>query len=139
MPSTIFQGLSASLFKGDSSPLSILSNEPAFSDMLVASVASAASSAAKFLLSSLAFDLTDGEDLTQLTSAMVLTNLFDMLKLGNSKTYAIIRVIGPCFILVTGAYQFSQRVAFIPVIAKAAISSLAHRITASIVVGVPRR
>jgi chaperone BCS1 len=131
MSSTVFKGISASLLqKTFSLPHNIVSNNPAFTRMLVASAAPPAQS----VLSSLALALTGGVELTQLTSGMILTNILGMLKLGNSKTYTAIKLIGPCLILVGGVYQFSQRMSFVSVMARAVVASLTDRVTASVVV-----
>jgi hypothetical protein len=110
--------------------MATFSSFSSFSDLLSTSAAPPAHG----VLTSLAPDLTGGKELTQLTSGMILTNILAMLELSNSKTYAIIKVIGPCFILLGGIYQFSQRITFIQVMAKAAVSSLTARLTASVVV-----
>ena len=130
MPSTVFQGISASLLQGAFSPLSMVSNNPTFSSVLIASAAPPSQGA----LSSLALALTGGKELTQLTSGMILTNILGMLKLGNSKTYTAIKLIGPCLILLGGVYQFSQRMTIVSVIAKAVAASLTERVTSSVVV-----
>ncbi|KAM0692057.1 hypothetical protein Q7P36_008258 [Cladosporium allicinum] len=108
-------------------------NNPAFSGMVVASAASAAPPA-QGALSSLALALTGGEELTQLTSGMILAKILGMLRLSNSKTYTAIKPIGPCVILFGGVYQFSQRMTFVSVMVKAMITSLTDKVTASVVV-----
>jgi hypothetical protein len=130
MPSTVFQGLTVALFQGDSSPLSVISNNPAFGSILVASAAPPAQNA----LASLALDLTGGRELTQLTSGMILTNILGMLRLNNSKAYTVIKVIGPCIVFIGGVCQFTQRMTIVSVMAKAAVTSLTNRVTASVVV-----
>jgi chaperone BCS1 len=118
MPLYLFNGLS---------PPNVFNNNPAFAAVL--QTAPAASS-----LAALASDLTGGKSVVELTSAMVLTNILSKLKLGSSRTYTIIKVVGPCLILAGGAYEFAKRLTFIPDFFSAAYAKIAGCVTASIVV-----
>jgi chaperone BCS1 len=126
MTSTIFQGLTSALLRGDSSPFGAISHNPAF--------ATAAAPAAQSALSSLALDLTGGRELTQLTSSMILTNILGMLKLNNRKVYTVIKVVVPCLILVAGIGQLVQSMSSITNMVKAAVTSVTDLVTASVVV-----
>ena len=130
MTSTIFQGLTSALLRGDSSPFGAISHNPAFANTLATAAAPAAQSA----LSSLALDLTGGRELTQLTSSMILTNILGMLKLNNRKVYTVIKVVVPCLILVAGIGQLVQSMSSITNMVKAAVTSVTDLVTASVVV-----
>jgi chaperone BCS1 len=130
MTSTIFQGLTSALLRGDSSPFGAFSHNPAFANTLATAAAPAAQSA----LSSLALDLTGGRELTQLTSSVILTNILGMLKLNNRKVYTVIKVVVPCIILVAGIGQLVQSMSSITNMVKAAVTSVTDLVTASVVV-----
>lgn len=118
MPSYLFTSLL---------PPSVFSNNPAFTMTLQAAPASGS-------LAALAADLTGGKSLVDLTSAMVLTNILGKLKFGSSRTYTIIKVVGPFLILAGGAYEFAKRLTFIPDFLGAVTSHIAGYVTASIVI-----
>jgi chaperone BCS1 len=130
MTSTIFQGLTQSLLRGDFSPLNFFSHHPAFAGKLVGSALPPAQGA----LTSLPFDLTGGRELTHLTAGVILTNVLGMLRLNNSKVYTVMKLVVPCLILVGGISQLSHHMAFVTVMAKTAVTSLTERVTASVVV-----
>jgi hypothetical protein len=130
MPSTVFQGISASLRQGAFSSLNVVSTSPTFSSTLVASAAPPAQG----VLASIALGLTGGKELTQLTAGMIFTNILGMLRMNNSKTHAVIKFIGPGLILVGGICQFSQRMTFVSAMVRAVVNSLTDRVTASVVV-----
>jgi len=117
MPLYLFNGLP---------PPSVFNNNPAFTTMLQAAPTNS--------LAALAADLTGGKSLVDLTSAMVLTNILSKLKFGSSRTYAVIKVVGPFLILAGGAYEFAKRLTFIPDFLGAASTKIASYVTASIVV-----
>ncbi|KAM0702314.1 hypothetical protein Q7P35_011224 [Cladosporium inversicolor] len=118
MPSYLFNGLP---------PPSVFSNNPAFTTMLQITPAPGS-------LAALAADLTGGKSLVDLTSAMVLTNILGKLKFGSSRTYTVIKVVGPFLILAGGAYEFAKRLTFIPDFLSAMAAKIAGCVTASIVV-----
>jgi len=118
MPLYLFNGLP---------PPNVFSNNPAFSAVLQTAPATSS-------LATIASDLTGGQSLVDLTSAMILTNILSKLKIGSSRTYTVIKVIGPCLILAGGAYEFAKRLTFIPDFLSAVSTKIASCVTASIVV-----
>jgi hypothetical protein len=118
MPAYLFTGLL---------PPSVFSNNPAFTMALQTAPSSGS-------LAALAADLTGGKSLVDLTSAMVLTNILGKLKFGSSRTYTVIKVVGPVLILAGGAYEFAKRLTFIPDFLGAVTAHIASYVTASIVI-----
>jgi chaperone BCS1 len=107
-------------------PASVFNNNPVFTAALQTAPTSS--------LAALAADLTGGKSLVDLTSAMVLTNILGKLKFGSTRTYTIIKVVGPFLILAGGAYEFAKRLTFIPDFLSAVSAKIASYVTASIVV-----
>ena len=108
-------------------PANVFSNNPAFTAILQTAPSTSS-------LATLAADLTGDKSLVELTSAMILTNILSKLKIGSSRTYTVIKVVGPCLILAGGAYEFAKRLTFIPDLLGAAYAKIAGCVTASIIV-----